>query len=715
MEDKPPAGFVSLKDAKNRLEEDINIMGVVTDFMVPSQSRGTDIQATFTLVDGTTEGGFYDPGLKVKYFRPNVAELPSIRGTGDVVILRTIKVGDSCGEVLSKQHTLDPGSNCGETDSAQMKPWGGATIALSGRLTECTVIHASSIPEKLTDNKTQLQHISSAKFRAVPSQNEQLYAIALCNAQDRSAFSEPLPDVTRSEQDSTSATNAVPAIEVLPVQDKKFSLIKDVTDLRFYDLLVQIIKIFPASGVRLEMYVTDYSPNDALFNYEMNYGKDNESGPVFRDGDTFGYATTKRKGSSKAWAGPYGKMTLQVTLWPPHCHFAQDNVKEGDMVLLRNVRVVYSKDGSSRLEANLHEDMRWHSRIDISVITEHEDDRVKRLLERKRAYWKKARREIKAFEKVAKSLPKRQSQDEVESRTLDKREGKKHKPEERRSKKSEPLKAQAQARTSYDLNKYVQSSNIAYRPTPLSDVIAGGARDMKTENGIDYRLPFQNQCCRVAVRVVDFFPHDIADFAVSRRCGEYDALSASESDASSSDSTSADSGSSCCSEDETSRKWEWRFYLLVEDGHSRDSGSKDEGKARLKVLVADRDAEFLLQMKAVNLRKDPTTLAQLREQLFVLWGDLEERKSSHPTKVLQQRDPNQGSRQRSPTKSIVDQDSDLEGDSGGNIASSGRPFECCLKEYGVRSHEMEDLESVIESGLQMGWKRMFRMFGTTIM
>lgn len=74
----------------------------------------------------------------------------------------------------------------------------------------------------------------------------------------------------------------------------------------------------------------------------------------------------------------------------------------------------------------------------------------------------------------------------------------------------------------------------------------------------------------------------------------------------------------------------------------------------MQLLVAEQDGDFLLNMEAVDLRQNETVLAKLREKLFVLWGNLEERKQQ-----------------------MVEQGSE------GLPALNNMPFECCIKEYGV--------------------------------
>lgn len=100
--------------------------------------------------------------------------------------------------------------------------------------------------------------------------------------------------------------------------------------------------------------------------------------------------------------------------------------------------------------------------------------------------------------------------------------------------------------------------------------------------GIEYRLPFQNVKYRTIVRVVDFFPPDIADFAVAYN-PDYPA---SDSEGDDDDDVSP------------SRRvrWEWRFCLLVEDAKIAPGQSRN----RIKLFVSGAEAEFLLKLDAVE-------------------------------------------------------------------------------------------------------------------
>lgn len=103
---------------------------------------------------------------------------------------------------------------------------------------------------------------------------------------------------------------------------------------------------------------------------------------------------------------------------------------------------------------------------------------------------------------------------------------------------------------------------------------------------------------------------------------------------------------------------------------------------------------LLILLSPTSLRKDPEQLAILRERLFILWGDLEERKKTITEESGQ-----------GPLK--LDR-------------ASSRPFTCCIQEYGVRCSHLSDADAISydTSGCSredcFGWERRFGIFQTTI-
>lgn len=238
-------------------------------------------------------------------------------------------------------------------------------------------------------------NIINQPYGTGPNQLEKAYAISFFN-NSSNAFAGPAgpaapaisPVQPRQAEHpdaySRSETGAyTPTAKKTPTQTsqtlKRFSLLKDVSFGTFIDIVGQVVKTFP-EGDRFTLYVTDYTRNVNLYNYPLT---DESTG---RDGDEFDYISSRPR---KRWPGPFGQMTLQITLWEPHSWFARQNVKENDFVHLQNIRVKPSKYSGS-MEGAIHTDRLYPDKIQVRVIDSNEpDELVKDVVRRKREYWKK--------------------------------------------------------------------------------------------------------------------------------------------------------------------------------------------------------------------------------------------------------------------------------------------------------------------------------------
>jgi hypothetical protein len=121
---------------------------------------------------------------------------------------------------------------------------------------------------------------------------------------------------------------------------------------------------------------------------------------------------------------------------------------------------------------------------------------------------------------------------------------------------------------------------------------------------------------------------------------------------------------------------------------------------------------MLIHLQSYSLRKNPTALATLKERLFILWGDLEERKAA--ARALRD-NPQPQRKQSNPVEGGGRPSGGGDGNKSGGV-SSGKAFECCLREYGVRVPKQKQKEGSEKNDTSsFGWDRKFRMFGTTIM
>lgn len=175
-----------------------------------------------------------------------------------------------------------------------------------------------------------------------------------------------------------------PAADRVPPRSKKFSIIKQVQVNRFYDLVVQVVKIFPSPYGTCELYVTDYTSNGSLYNYP----DPDEEVRAGREGDPYGYIDTPKK----KWPGPWGQMVLQVELHHPHSGYVFERVKEGDSIELKNVRVKLSRE--NKLEANLFPDERFPDEVGVAKVDLRKFDEGLSLMDRKDKYWKPRKRHL---------------------------------------------------------------------------------------------------------------------------------------------------------------------------------------------------------------------------------------------------------------------------------------------------------------------------------
>jgi protection-of-telomeres protein 1 len=106
----------------------------------------------------------------------------------------------------------------------------------------------------------------------------------------------------------------------------------------------------------------------------------------------------------------------------------------------------------------------------------------------------------------------------------------------------------------------------------------------------NYKLKFIPRLFRAAVRVVDYFPHDIQDFAVGREESDFEMLS----DYSGDESDQGESKRVSSKIQPDKRVWEWRFSLQFEDC----SSIKSDPKPRIWAIIDNRSAQFLLNMDA---------------------------------------------------------------------------------------------------------------------
>lgn len=647
-----PPDFLDLVNAIGKTQTNsqalYNVIGVCVDFLDPTKSRGTDYTVKFTLQDPLWPKG---QGMTFRFFNSNEKHLPAIQNQGDIVILRNVKTLNIRGELLGV--------------STFSTSW---VVLPHSELDNINSRHDVETKARWLDRQD-----GKGPRRTQPLNDAELkYAKWISEREDPSQWVR-LTGSTRLQLENVMRSSGGQPL----ASEDKFRLVKDLRQpagkpYYFAELLGEVRKMF-SSDRCTELYVTDYTSHDSLWNYTC------ESKEEGYDGDRFGHINDP----PKMWPGPWGKLTMVVTLWDCHADYAKRNVIEGKYVYLRNVQIKTDKNGT-RLEGACRGDRFNPTRSNVEVRQPREaDDRMKALLSRKRDYERRAKSEHMQSSTNAQELKQKRTrkEDELEDRPKGKKSKKGKDRSRNRPKKGKTTMDGGQpirpVRVNPDkptvrANVNVRCNRIEVPCKAIVDILDPDILARETPQGNVFRLPFQNCKYKTNVRVVDFFPDNIADFAAPRKVSDYDVLADH-------DGADEDSDIDLAEGPRDDVRWEWCFYLLVEDAQPLSCST--ERPRQMELLVADTDGDFLLQMDACNLRDKANvkSLAKMKEKLFHLWGDLQEKKEECTTAE------------------------------GITVKPNGRPFECLIKEYGVRRPDCDG--SPEDAPL---YDRIFRLFNTTI-
>lgn len=211
---------------------------------------------------------------------------------------------------------------------------------------------------------------------------------------------------------------------------------------------------------------------------------------------------------------------------------------------------------------------------------------------------------------------------------------------------------------------------------------------------------------------MDFHPASLEDFAVSRRRTDNDCLSDNSADDIDPDSDEDDN----TRRSGRNRVWEWRFALKLEEARPPALARKDKGPAAtVWVHVGNPQAQLLTDIDARDLHAPDGEehLGMLRERMFKLWGELEERKVDLEARKREQRD--RILRKMPPPSSGAgagEVEEEASGHSPGLGQISNKPFACCIQQYGVKVDAEEGEEDNAGEGKR--WQRVFGLFGTKI-
>ncbi|KAK1243591.1 hypothetical protein MKX08_001729 [Trichoderma sp. CBMAI-0020] len=694
-----PTSFTSVQDLYKRGPGNfVNVIGIIKDFKPPAQTKRSDWRCEICLYDRYTEDGSFD-SIAFNIFRPqNEMPAPSL---GDVIVLFQAKFQSHNGVLSLVTHW--------KTDihlySASQIP----------RPPESALKALRPAPKKPTHN---------------PGQPIHEYVSFFYHSVDKSC----IPSEVEFQHTKAKYITA----------NEKFKVLKDVQMDTYVDVIVQLVRQPYDTADRITLWISDFTENDSFFHFAWK-------GPAIRADKPVNpheseYDMPYGAGSGGEWKGPFGKRSMQVTCYDQHAAYIREQkLSMGSWVMLRNLHIKYGRNAAN-LEGFLRGE-RNDSGLKINIAqmdttdTESPDPRLKEALRRKFDYEKLKQAETQEIFNASWAGKKRKSdlaEMGITSSDKPKRNRNKNKAKKKSMGHEESVTSSAAVSTTSPTNVNNSNGN-SLRPSPrrllsrnclhqfdltrsvkceyenkpistFEDILDPIYLKTKVnDQEVELQLPFVNLNYRADVRVINFMPADLRDFAQPKKMSEYAMLSDYEE----SDADSDEEGRSTADRAAV-RQWEWRFFLELEDANS-PKGHRGK-KNTLWVAVNNFSAQCLLNLDASDLHQDEDNLDILRDRLFLLWGELEEKKSIGEANkrreaqvALANTESNRPPSHSSDDESTAPQKQAIELRSS---QISNLPFSCCIRQYGVKVREEDPGKA--DAGKGKRWQRMFGLFGTRI-
>ena len=523
-----PNGFTAIKDAKGN-NDIVSLLGVVVSWKDPRPSRGTDWSLEFEIQDDFTTGLVGNQSsIKCRMFRAR-DKLPKISGTGDVVILRRFKLSVWNGRV-----------DC----ISDSKSYSGVLVFPANKI---------PVPELSQAYQLGSQRLPCDAVRGTDDATtaEQMAVIHLKHAASAS--------IQQVQQHAAT-------VSFKATTRDKISLIKDLDFSRFYDVRVQVLNSYYYNGGELELKVTDYTSNTALFCY-------------IDPAEETHYMAAKRD-----WTGPYGQLTLSVMLYGNNAVWARDNVAVGDFVFLRNMRTKLSR--ANYLEGALHEDRDDRNKVDIRKLISQSD--IAEINKRREAY--ELQRVITPALPTMKDPPKGPAAQKGSKKAEKRRRAREQKEAEQKELENKEKQWMAE-RSGINVNgkcfcqclcsrlrSIVRAAFVEMKLSTISEIVyTRHLKTRSTEQRTEFTLPFVNARHRCRVRVVDVWPPEIELFAHSNRDTGW-------------------VGASTAHDAPKKERWEWGFVLLLEDANVPPNTVSE----KLRVTVDNNVGQGLLNQHALE-------------------------------------------------------------------------------------------------------------------
>ncbi|KAI1117203.1 hypothetical protein F5Y14DRAFT_403526 [Nemania sp. NC0429] len=570
-------------------------------------------------------------------------------------------------------------------NSAKVQIWGAGVSLISSRSTSFHLYSAPDIPRPPASAKDAL--------RPLPGTHQQLsekvheYVSWLYHFTNKNG----VPDMATFQNLIDQSSH---------IKDK-FCKLENVIERQFCDVIVFVVRA-PFHGVdKTTLWVTDYTENDKFhkFSWDDKQLEERHDGP-----------------EATKWAGPFGKRSIQITCFEPAASQVSSEVQLGQWLRIRNLRIKLAKNALN-LEGVLNEDRQFIRRqVEILPVIQDCEPRLKEAIRRKMEYEKLKKEQLKSRA----ANENRQGAAGTKRKASESKNNAKERRKEKRGAARDKVAQQDRlAEERLGLNDLVKCESQEQPVTPVSLILEPVFWKTTVQGEeVILTLPFACAKYRVNVRVVDFRPRKLQDFATWRQSTESDVLSDYSGDSSSgSDDDDNNEGRGSAVLNSGNKIWEWRFALQLEDADPKSKTEKD----RFWAVVDNIEAQQLVGLDACDLREDLDRLDKLREQLFTLWGNLEEiqlqeqqRQIANQRRVAANRPPpsSSGGPENSDNEAALLRDGSAEEISHNGMQLSNKPFSCCIQQYGVRVQESDSNQAEAKDNRE--WVRVFGLFGTKI-
>ncbi|KAF2859980.1 hypothetical protein K470DRAFT_258324 [Piedraia hortae CBS 480.64] len=560
----------------------VNIIGMVVDRLEPAKTASREWMMTVGLFDRPMEANeHYDNALKVRWFFENRDDIPDV-DKNDVILLRNVRRWEHLGNPL---------------------------MSSDKRRTATLVFKSSEMPyasgeEKKRGRPKLNPHRYGINDEEGPTLEEEAYVLRL-NADinhlgEAPSYSSPVQP-KETPRPTPKTTHSVDVLN----SSGKLTTIEFVWPKARPNMCVDVVFKEIVSDQHCNLYVTDYTKNKQLRDYPGPNGESKDG----REGDAFAYNTPKAPWSN----GPYGQTVLKVEVKPPYAELVREGVEVGEIVMLKRVLMEVDK---GILIGHIRGDDLGDDRISTVDLKNRNSDEYRNLIERR------AEHRASLEPKLTKGQKKRLKA-------------------KRNNMAGVPAPENHVETTSY-FNKRIKCDHQDTAVSSIKTIVDPNGKRHTTSDGMV--VPFVNANFRAKVRVVDFWPPDLADFCKPAINDEYE--------------------------------HEWFFSLTLEDASGPRGRPITDTHNRMTVYVTGTEAQKLLgpEIWLCDLKKHPKALAQLRDKLNILWGNLEEAKMERNI------------------------------DNAKNLA-----FECFLAEYGIPT----DLDDPARNN-SLGFRRLYQLHGTYI-